>query len=90
MDELNISKMTLHNYVKRGKIRVAAKLNSRNIIYDDQSVEACKNESIVNGSVVNETSYVTIRHNGSTMTFKTTSDKLSPVVDAIKSALIGK
>lgn len=42
-DKLGISKMTLHNYVKTGKIKIKAKYSKRYIIYDDESVEKLAN-----------------------------------------------
>lgn len=36
--KLGISKMTLHNYVKAGKIKVKARYSTKLLIYDDESV----------------------------------------------------
>ena len=42
-EKLGISKMTLHNYVKSGKIKVKARYSKALIIYDDDSVNALAN-----------------------------------------------
>jgi len=42
-NKLGISKMTLHNYVKAGKIKIKARYSRKMIIYDDESVEKLAN-----------------------------------------------
>ena len=37
---LNISKMTLHNWVKAGKVKVKARHSKRTFEYDDESIYA--------------------------------------------------
>ena len=43
-EKLGITKMTLHNYVKSGKIKVKARYSRKMIIYDDASVEKLLSE----------------------------------------------
>lgn len=38
--KLGITKMTLHNYVKAGKVKIKARYSRKMIIYDDESVES--------------------------------------------------
>lgn len=46
-EKLGISKMTLHNYVKAGKIKIKARYSKALIIYDDESVYAIANNQLV-------------------------------------------
>ncbi len=44
--KLGITRMTLHNYVKKGLIKIKTKYSPRLIIYDDDSVNRLYNEGI--------------------------------------------
>ena len=39
LERLNVTRMTLNNYVKAGKIKVKQRLSKRLFIYDDESIE---------------------------------------------------
>ena len=80
-EALNISRMTLCNYVKAGKIKVKSKLSNRKLDYDIDSVNQLRNsKSIFDNKVV-------IYYNGNVLNVKLTSDKMDKLVNSMKKIL---
>ena len=81
MEALGISKMTLHNYVKSGKIKVDKVVNSRVIEYNADSVENLASS----GGVKSAKSGIIIYRNGRKMEIKLDEHQLDALIDVIKS-----
>ena len=80
-ETLNISRMTLCNYVKAGKIKVNSKMSERKLDYDIDSVNQLLNakQAFDNKAV--------IYYNGNVLTFKLSSDKMDKMMDCMKKIL---
>lgn len=80
-EALNISRMTLCNYVKAGKIKVKSKLSNRKLDYDIDSVNQLRNskQTFDNKAV--------IYYNGNVLNVKLTSDKMDKLMTSVKKIL---
>lgn len=80
-EALNISRMTLCNYVKAGKIKVKQKMSERKLDYDIDSVNQLRNskKTFDNKAV--------IYYNGSVISFKLPSNKMDKLVNSMKKIL---
>ena len=80
-ETLNISRMTLCNYVKAGKIKINCKMSERKLDYDIDSVNQMLNakQAFDNKAV--------IYYNGNVLTFKLSSDKMDKMMDCMKKIL---
>lgn len=76
---LGVSKMTLHNYVKTGKIKIDKKINSRNIVYNNESVYKFANEiqSCNAGRII-------FNFNGKTIEIKMTNNLVKKILKILR------
>ena len=80
-ETLNISRMTLCNYVKAGKIKVNSKMSERKLDYDIDSVN-----QLLNAKQVFDNKAV-IYYNGNVLNVKLTSDKMDKLMTSVKKIL---
>ena len=76
LEILGVSRMSLCNYVKQGKIKVKEVRNKNQMDYDDNSVYECANK-------MNPNNRILITYNGEVTELKATATRIRKILEVL-------